>query len=118
MHVVRFERHTERGYTVLLIVQCLLSQQLNACSKHTTRTITLFMMVTALCSTVCPSYISDADKKPAGHESLSMLNLQAQGKTLETPNFEIQRMHYARYFKRTIMCYAVFAVSGHFMKHR
>lgn len=70
-------------------------------------------------STVCQSYIFDADKKPARHDSLSILNLQTQAKTFKMPRFEFQRMrkNYATYFKRTIMYYAVFAVSGHFMKY-
>lgn len=77
------------------------------------------MMVTASYSTVCQSYIFDADKKIAHHKSLLMLNLQTQAKTFKMPNFEFQRMHknYALYFKRTIMYYAAFAVSGHFMKY-
>lgn len=58
-------------------------------------------------------------KKIAHHESLLILNLQTQAKTFKMPNFEFQRMHknYALYFKRTIMYYTAFAVSGHFMKY-
>ena len=51
------------------------------------------MMVTASYSTVHQSYIFDADKKIACHESLSILNLQTQAKTFKMPNFEFQRMH-------------------------
>lgn len=61
----------------------------------------------------------DADKKIARHKSLRILNLQTQAKTCKMPSSEFQRKHKtdATYFKRTIMCWAVFAVSGHFMKY-
>lgn len=42
---VHCEKHAERSYTILLTARCLLSQQLNACCKHLTPTITLSMAV-------------------------------------------------------------------------
>lgn len=45
VHSAHSEKQAERSYTILLTARCLLSQQLNACCKHVTPTITLSMAV-------------------------------------------------------------------------
>lgn len=117
---VQCERHTERRYTMLLIVHCLLSQQLNACYKYITWTITLFMMVTASHSSLLKLQVWCREKNSTSWELVNTAATFFRWKHSKDLTFNLgqctKTVHYASCFRKSSMHCAAFAVFEHFMK--